>query len=181
MSRYFVTDAPVAVPEFDTSTVISTTPPNVIYIRARMDYATRAKVSSEMFKLGKDSELEAQLGANDMALLIHNIVKWTGPDFDGVLCTADNIRTMDPNEPHMAKVLEEIAKRNKRRESPNARSATSNISESAGAADLNPSAQASPQAGDQSANGISISPLQNAINGRMNKSDDLTLITSKNS
>ena len=171
MSRYFVTDAPVAVPEFDPSEVISDTPPNVIYIRAKMDMQTKAKVTSELFTLGKDNtSVEARLGANELALLIHNIVRWEGPDLGGIPCTPETIRTLDPSEPHLVKVLDEIARRNRSKEGPSPKSATAGTSGNAGAAASSPSSDTGLSA--QLATTTSRSPLLSAINGRPSRSDD---------
>jgi hypothetical protein len=184
MSRYFVTDAPVPVYEFDASEVISDTPPNVIYIKAKMDVATDARVKSELLKLGSDNKtMESHLGENAVALLIHNIVKWEGPDFIDaqgrpIPCDAAHIRTLDPNEPHIALVLEEITRRNARVEGPSPKSRAASTLESAGAADSTPIARA---AGDslslQLATGRS--PLSSHINsiGYQKKSEDSTPIS----
>jgi hypothetical protein len=175
MSRYFVTDPPVAVPEFDTSEVVSECAPNIIWIRARMDVATSGKVANELVKVGGDNAPEYHLGAQQVALLIHNIMQWEGPDFDGVPCTPERIRTLDPNEPHIVKVLEEIAERNKPRASPNAKSAGANTSTTNGA----PGSIARPpiptnheNVSLQLATTIPRSPLQNALDGRLSKSGD---------
>lgn len=176
MSRYFVNDAPVPIPEWDDDDgVISDRAPNVIYIRARMDVATKGRVTSEMFTLGKDSQLEARLGENTTALLVHNIVRWSGPDFDGVPCTPENIRKLDPTEPHLDKVLDAIAERNKSPKAPKA-SATPATSTSAGATDL--STPPSPESISlQLASGPRKSPLLNATIGRLDKSENSTPIT----
>lgn len=166
MARYFVTDAPVAIPEFDPSEVISNTPPNVIYIKPKMDYATKAKTTSELFTLDKESQIELHAGSSQMALLVHNIVKWEGPDLGGVPCTEENIRKMDPTEPHLEKVLEEIAKRNK---VPNDRKASASTSAGAPPSRENVSLAL--------ATGTPRSTLQSAINGRLKSSDDLTPIS----
>lgn len=174
MSRYFVTDAPVAIPEWeDDTSIISDRKPNVIAIKAKMDVATKGKVTSELFTMGKAGDLEARLGANETALLIHNIVSWSGPDFDGVPCDAAHIRTLDPTEPHIAKVLEEIAIRNKAPSGPKERAATS-TSTSAGATDLITPA---PSEGARSGNGQSKSPLVSAYIGHLKKSEDSTPIS----
>lgn len=171
MPKYFVSDAPVAIPEFDPSAVISDVAPNVIYIKAKMDVATKAKVTSEMFSLGKGGDLEARLGANEMALLIHNIVRWEGPDLGSVPCTPENIKKLDPTEPHIAKVLEEIATRNRSPKAPKA-SATSDTSTSDTSIDLitRPSQALSPSA--PSANGQLRSPLRRSLDGHLSRSDD---------
>jgi hypothetical protein len=181
MSRYFVTDAPIPVREFNPDEVVSDTRPNVIYVRARMDVETAGKVSSELVSIGADGKtVEAHLGANQTALLIHNIVRWEGPDFDGVPCDAAHIRTLDPTEPHIALVLEEIAERNKRRESPNGRSpATGSTSTSAGSTGSSTPPNEAGSLSLQLATGIS--PLRSRItsDGRPNKSDDSTPTTLK--
>lgn len=169
MSRYFVTDSPVAIPEWDDDpAIISTTKPNVIYIKSKMDVATKAKVTSEMFTVGKDSQLEARLGANELALLIHNIVKWDGPDFDGVPCTPDRIRTLDPTEPHIAKVLEVIAERNKPPKSPKAEAGISNSTSNGDTGSTIPPQSVSLQL----ATGVPRSPLLRSLDGHRNRSDD---------
>src|SRR5262245_10652821 len=100
MPRYFVTDPPVPVYEFDPSEVLSEKPPNIIWIRAKMDLATDSKVKNELLKFGKDTQIEAHLGENELSLLIHNIVRWEGPDLQNVPCDAAHIRQLDPTEPH---------------------------------------------------------------------------------
>lgn len=175
MSRLFVTDQPVAVWEFDPAEVISETPPSVVYIRARMDYATDAKVKSELFTLGKDSAtVEARLGENTLALLKHNIVRWEGPLFVDdagrpISCTPENIGKIDPQDPFIARVAEEIARRNARKAGPSPKSATASTSESAGVPASN---QNNESISVQLATGTSRSPLLSAINGRPNRSDD---------
>ena len=143
MSRYFVHDTPVAVPEFDADAVMSDQAPNIIYIKSKMDLATDAKVKSELMKVGSDGKtFEAHLGENQLALLIHNIVRWEGPDLSGIPCTPENIRRLNPNEPHLALVLEEIGRRNARTPSPSPKSAGASTSASAGAVVLNGTAEA---------------------------------------
>jgi hypothetical protein len=123
MSRYFVTDAPVPIAEFDDETVVSDQPPNIIFIKARMDVETNAKVQGELIAMGADNKVELRIGENSMALLVHNITGWAGPDFDGVPCDAAHIKRLDINNAHVARVLEEVTARNRRQESPNPKSA----------------------------------------------------------
>jgi hypothetical protein len=161
----------VDIYEFEPDDVLSDTPPNVITIRARMDVATAGKVSSELMQLGADNKPELHVGAHAGALLLHNILRWRGPDFDDLPCTPANIRALPSPEsdPFIEKVANEIGARNRKRASPNAPSpATPSTSASAGAAD----STAAPAAGPvpPSANGISKSPLVNATIGRLNKS-----------
>jgi len=136
MSRYFVNDPPVPVYEFDPNVVITDRAPNIIWIKARMDVETRGKVQNEMLVLGKDNKPEIRVGENGLALLIHNIVKWEGPDFDAVPLTRANIAKLDPNEPHIAAVSDAIAEHNKAAPSPNPPSDAANTSMSGGASGL---------------------------------------------
>lgn len=176
MSRYFVTDPPVPVPEFDASAVISDGVPNVIYIKAKMDVATDAKVKSELVKMAGDNKtMEMHLGENQLALLIHNIVRWEGPDLSSVPCTPESIRKLDPTEPHIVLVLDEIAKRNARKVAPNPKSPTASGLETNGSADASP----------QNAGGISLqlatatprSDSRSALVGRLHRSDNSTPTT----
>lgn len=169
MSRYFVTDAPIPIFEWDDDpSIISDTKPNVIYILSKMNVSVKGRVTSELFTVGKAGDLEARLGANETALLVHNVVKWEGPDFDGVPCTPDNIRKLDPTEPHIEKVLEEIAERNKAPKAPKA-SATTSTSMSAGAIDLPTPPSQEPSVSLQLANGQPKSALLRSLDGRREK------------
>lgn len=169
MSRYFVDADAVPIPEWDDDpTIISDRLPNVIYIRSKMSVGVKAKITSEMFSWNATSkELESRFGENETALLIHNIVRWTGPDFDGVPCTRDNIIRLDPTEPHIVAVSEAIAERNAPPKSP-AASATPSISTNAGPTDsITP---APDRLTLQLATGGSQSPLQSAITGHRDRS-----------
>ena len=180
MSRFFVDDPPVPVYEFESRDVVSDTAECVIWIKSKMDIETRGKVSSELVKMGSDNKtMEMHLGANQTALLLHNIVKWEGPGFDGVPCDPAHIRKIDPTEPLFEKVLEEIDRRNKKKVAPNPKSPIE-----PGFA-TNGSPGASPQnAGGvslQLATGMSRSPLLRALDGRPNRSDSSTPTTLTNS
>jgi hypothetical protein len=99
---------------------------NTIYIKAKMDVGTRAAVQDEI-KATTDGVEElglAGLGSYRMALLRHNIVAWEGPAFEGYPCTRANISRLDPDEPLVELVAEEIGKRNAPRESPDPNSDT---------------------------------------------------------
>lgn len=103
----------VEVYEFDPTEVLSDQPPNIIRIRPKMDFATQKKVGAAGFRLGtgaKPNELD--LAENLIAMLVLNIVGWSGPDFDAIPCTPENIRRLDPDQPIVEKALEEIARRN---------------------------------------------------------------------
>lgn len=137
MSRFHIDPSEtVEIFEFDPDETISDAAPNVIVIRARMSVEIAGRVSSELMQLGADNKPELHVGAHAGALLLHNIVSWRGPDFDGLPCTPANIRALPSAEsdPFIEKVVNAIGSRNKKRESPNDRSpAIINTSGSAGA------------------------------------------------
>lgn len=93
---------------------------NTIYIKAKMDLATRSAVQDEIAAKGAGSdEVEVRgIGSYRMALLVHNIVGWEGPAFEGVTCNRTNIMRLDPEEPLVEAVAAEIGERNKPKESP---------------------------------------------------------------
>lgn len=182
MSRYFVNDPPVAIPEFEAGSVLGADGqpqrPNVIYIKSRMDVETRGKVRNELYGLAPDGKTpELRAGLNDMALLLYNIVRWEGPDLGQISCSPANIRKLDPNEPHIAQVLEEIARRNAPRTAPDPKSPAGSGSSSDGSLDLRMSAPASESVSLQLATMTPRSTLRSALDGRLNKSADSTQTT----
>jgi hypothetical protein len=133
----FVTDERIPIVEFDPSEVISNTPPRTIWIRAKMNVGVRNRVTGKMVKFGPNGkEVELDLGENLNALLEENILAWEGGDFDGVPCTKENIRKLDPTDPFIDRVADEIAKRNKPKESPDPKEVTPASSMSAGGRSL---------------------------------------------
>lgn len=102
---------------------------DVIWIRSRMSVAVQQAVQSEATSVstnrvnGRSStpDVEIDVGVYQISLLRQNILSWQGPSFAGVPCTADNIGDLDPQEPLVERVLQEISTRNTRR-SPNATS-----------------------------------------------------------
>lgn len=180
MSKRFHIDPSerVSIYEFDPTEVISDTPPNIIVIRARMSVEIAGRVGSEMTKLGENNRPELHAGAHTGALLLHNILAWSGPDFDDLPCTPENIRALPSAayDPFIEKVVNEIGERNRQRESPNARSATPSTSAKNGAAD-SPASQSPAENGQPSLSlqlATGISPLRSHIGsiGRQNRSDD---------
>lgn len=176
MSKRFHVDPSerVSVYEFDPNEVISETPPNIVIIRARMSQEVFGRVQSELVTLGANNVAESHLGSHVGALLLHNIVDWSGPDFDDLPCTPENIRALPSaqSDPFIAKVANEIAERNKPRESPNVRSAaTGNTSASAGAAGLT-ARPLGESLSMQLATSTSKSPLRSAITGHRQSSED---------
>ena len=100
---------------------------DVIWIRSRMSIAVQQAVQSEATSVstsrvnGKTGtpDVEIDVGVYQIALLRQNILAWQGPSFVGVPCTAENVGDLDPQEPLVERVLQEISDRNTRR-SPNA-------------------------------------------------------------
>ena len=100
---------------------------DVIWIRARMSVAVQQAVQSEATSVSTSRvngrtgtpDVEIDVGVYQIALLRQNILAWQGPSFVGVPCTADAIGDLDPQEPLVERVLQEINDRNTRR-SPNA-------------------------------------------------------------
>src|SRR4051812_26482923 len=126
MSRFHIDpNERVDIAEFEPDELVSDARPNVITIRARMSVDIAGRVSSELARMGADNKAEIRLGEHTTALLLHNILSWRGPDFDDLPCTPDNIRALPSasSDPFIEKVVNAIGERNKRRESPNARSA----------------------------------------------------------
>jgi hypothetical protein len=182
MSRYFVSDQAVPIPEFEAGTVLDDDGqprrPNVIYIRPKMNYKTEAAVNAAALRIDTSGASEMHPEDYLVALLVQNIVRWEGPDFDGVPCTPSNIENLDPDEPHIERVCDEIARRNKKKESPNPKSPpTANGSMSGGGHGSPRSQDAAESLSLQLATGTSRSPLRSALDGHLNKSENLTRTT----
>ena len=98
MCSMFVSEETVAVSDGE----------NTIYRRAKMGRGVEARVSADFMSLGGASQR-----AYNLVLLYHNIVSWHGPAFtvngNPVPCTRKYIDLLDPEEPLIAAVLEEIA------------------------------------------------------------------------
>jgi hypothetical protein len=120
VSRFFVSDQPAQIPEPDG--------PHGITIRPKMTMEVRARVASEVpDRTAPDADVRAV-----QALLVHNILAWSGPDFDGVPCTADAIRRLDVSDPYIYLVLQEIQRRNTPKGGPDPKSLVASGSPSAG-------------------------------------------------
>jgi hypothetical protein len=105
---------------------------DVIYIRPKMSYGVKQRLISKAAQIsmsqgsiggnGKSTpnmEAAVDVGAYQLALLTFNVVRWGGPNFNGVLCIEANIERLDPDQPLVVKVLEEIEARNGSKPSPN--------------------------------------------------------------
>lgn len=110
---------------------------NCMIIRGRMSVDIAARVASELMQLGADNKPALNVGAHVMALLLHNILDWSGPDFDGLPCTPANIRAlpMPESDLFIEKVANAIGERNVRAASPKKELAAPSTSEKHGAPD----------------------------------------------
>ena len=117
---------------------------NVMYIKPKMDVKTRGRVTDALAALsslggeGGDPEVSLNLGSQNCALLVNNVVAWEGPEFvdeKGVKipCTREWIERLDPDAPLVGLVLAEINRRNVRPESPDPNSPTPDGATSGGA------------------------------------------------
>lgn len=137
MSRFFTDpDEREPIYEFDPNEVISETPPNVVWIRPRMNMLTRSKAQTAAYSFGGEG-VEADFSKNLVALAVLNILDWEGPDFldkngKKIPCNRQNIERMVEGDPFIARVMEEIGKRNKPAKSPDPKSPATNGSMTAG-------------------------------------------------
>lgn len=96
----------------DTSKIEVSDGTNTFYIKRRMDFGTRCRVEDTMtqmaMKNGAVDSIQLTIGAQKLALAIHNIIGWKGPDFAGVACTPENIERLDPDYPLLVQAQERI-------------------------------------------------------------------------
>jgi hypothetical protein len=88
---------------------------NTISVRPKMDLGTKNRCMDALAAIGRENgetEMAVHLGAYQVALMVENIISWRGPAFVGVSCTPANIAKLDPDEPLVELVLEEIVARN---------------------------------------------------------------------
>lgn len=84
---------------------------NIIYVKAKMDLATKTAAEVALLRINTGSARLAR-AAEQLALLQVNIVDWEGPAFEGRPATVPNINQLDPDWPLVAKVLDEIGRLN---------------------------------------------------------------------
>lgn len=100
---------------------------NVIYIRSKMSVGVRNKVQDSLLMVGElngthASDVSVRIGEQNTVLLVNNILSWEGPlfrdDVTGapVPCIPQNILELDPDDPLVDKVLEEINRLNSKAE-----------------------------------------------------------------
>lgn len=112
----------------DTSKVAITEGENTIYVKRRMDFGTKCRVEDYLTKIavmdGKTREVQFTLGAQRLALAVHNIVGWDGPDFvdpvtkKPIACSPESIERLDPTYPLLIKAQERITELNTDKEAP---------------------------------------------------------------
>lgn len=100
----------------DTRIPVTVDGENYMYIRPKMSYAQREKAEDAVRELSATQEgmqeVKVTVGAYRIALLHINLLGWEGPAFQGVKFTPQNVDRLDPDEPLLDKVMEEIATRN---------------------------------------------------------------------
>jgi len=121
---------------------------NRVWIRARMGFGIRERVKAETMKveLRDDGKyfVIPDMGAGDLSLLRHNILAWDGPALQEYKDVAALIDDLDPD--FADTILAEINRRNRKPESPNPKSLTSNGSTNTGAVGSTHSANGAPSA-----------------------------------
>lgn len=104
---------------------------NVIYILPKMSFGIKQKAMQAMSSISgtdaKNVAVSLNIGAYNLALMKLNIVGWEGPAFKGLSFKPDLIEDLDPDEPLVEKVLEEINRRNtKSKDAPSPNSSDNN-------------------------------------------------------
>lgn len=95
--------------------------PNTIYIKPKMDFGTRNRVNGTATRLTQkqgetQSSAEFDMGAYNIALIIHNVVGWAGPDFENRQCVESAMMELDPDDALLEEVLKQISERNTKKE-----------------------------------------------------------------
>lgn len=121
----------------DTTRLAVTEGDNTIYIKPRMDFGTKSRVQDALARISSgsstagDTTILVTIGAQNLALMVHNIVAWDGPAFTDqqtgklAACTPANIERLDPDLPLVEAVLARISEVNlPRGSSPNGTAST---------------------------------------------------------
>jgi hypothetical protein len=75
---------------------------NTIWVRRKMDFGAAATIQA--------TPMQDRI----IATYVVNILGWDGPDFQGVACTEEAIRRLDPTDPLVDQVGRKIAELNPR-------------------------------------------------------------------
>lgn len=112
----FVSDELIAVPEFDGPAMDEQgkpIKPNVIYIRAELGAKALDDLKNTLFKAemrpGEKMQLMEMHVNQDYELLKAYIAKWSGPLYDRVPLTNENVARLKTKHPHIKKVLDKIS------------------------------------------------------------------------
>jgi hypothetical protein len=106
----------------DTSKVAVRDGSNTIWVKRRMDFGTKCRVEDMLTRMAistngnRSGEIQFTLGAQRLALAVHNIVAWEGPEFNGVPCDQSSIERLDPDFPVFRMALDKITDLNQPRE-----------------------------------------------------------------
>lgn len=90
----------------DTTAVSLPDEPNEIRIKKRIDLRGQTLLEQTMIPGGRAAD-ESIIGA----LMVAYIAGWSGPDFDGLPCTPENVLALPFDDPLVEKVHNEIAER----------------------------------------------------------------------
>jgi hypothetical protein len=89
---------------------------DTIWILPKMNFAQREQAEDAIRRISASTTaaagVEVNVGAYRIALLRINVVAWEGPGFDGMKCTPEQVEQLDPDDPLLEKVMQEIAQRN---------------------------------------------------------------------
>ena len=99
---------------------------NVIYVYRRMSFGIKCRVEDTLTQMalvnGRTGDIRFTVGAQRLALAVHNIVGWSGPDFvdpttrRDVPCTPEAVERLDPSYPLLVKAQQKITELNTDRE-----------------------------------------------------------------
>lgn len=186
MSKRFHVDPNERVSVYEFDTTIDGAPMNCMVIRARMNVEIAGRVQSEMARRNAANQTEGYVGVVSIALLLHNVLAWSGPDFDDLPCTPENICALPPPEldPFIEKVINTIGALNNRPKGPNPKPLAGSTSEKNGAAGLKANVNGSADSNaPQPSPRVPLetmtqrSPLRSALDGRRSRSEDSTPTT----
>lgn len=90
-------------------TVAVTEGPDTIYIKSRMDYGDTVRIGNAG---QKDEHGNINFEALNTMLFQINILGWEGPGFEGQPYSLEALLRLEPNDPLLEKVLQEINARN---------------------------------------------------------------------
>ncbi len=86
---------------------------NVVWIRRKMDVATKSEVQDALASIegldqGQTRSVLLHLNRQNLVLVQYNVLSWEGPEFEGIPCTFAMIARWDPDDPLYDAVLARI-------------------------------------------------------------------------